>query len=344
MRVLKSILDFFEKNYLRIITFEICFIITFLILFSYSKAENFNKKEILSLLISAGCIIIAIMVTYLFSKLFTEKTIRIERKKEIDEYAIKITRLRSIAYHILGMHEFWKFRDANIKSAVDYHYPDLTYEEYRSYDLPGIRKFSYDEHEEMSSKIYGTNGQSYLALKGLTDREDNFSFYAEVNPQNYSLETIIRYTEYCNSFWYLLENSDDNIVNFNKVHEYWLEPVIESTSRILGKKIKKEKLKEELKNLMVLFTTSIFEKHYYLTKLNSDFFPTIFKQSLLNILIFVIIVILSLFVFIIEFSSHFNHFLTLIIVALFIANTIDLILLTIKSIRRELEVTEIFRI
>lgn len=344
MKVLKKTIDYLENNYFRIIIFEICFIITSSILFSYSKAENFNKKEILSLLISAGCIIIAIMVTYLFSKLFTEKTIRIERKKEIDEYAIKITRLKNIAYRILGMHEFWKFKDINIKSAVDYYYPDLTYEEYRSYDLPGIRKFSYDEHEEMSSKIYGTNGQSYLALKGLTDGEDSFSFYAEVNPQNYSLETIERYTEYCHSFWYLLENSDDNIVNFNKVHKYWLEPVIESASIIFGKKIKGENLKKELKKLMVLFTTSIFEKHYYLTKLNSDFFPTVFKQSLLNILIFVIIVILSLFVFIIELSSHFNHFLTLIIVALFVANTTDLIVLTIKSIRRELEVTEFFRI
>lgn len=333
-----------ENNYFRMIILQICFIVTCLILFSYSKAENFNKKEILSLLISAGCIIIAIMVTYLFSKLFAEKTIRVERKKEIDEYAIKITQLRNIAFRILDMHEFWKLRTVNIKSAVDYHYPNLTYEEYRGYDIPGIRKFTYDEHTEMNDKIHGVSGQSYLALKGLTNGENEFLFYAEVNPQNYSLEDIERYTEYCNSFWYFLDNSDDTIVNFNKVHKYWLEPIIESASRIMGKKIKIENLKEEIKNLMVLFTTSIFEKHYYFTKLNSDFFPAIFKQSLSNILIFVIIVILSLFVFIIEFSSHFNHFLTLIIVALFVTNTIDLIVLTIKSIRRELEVTEIFRI
>ncbi|MFP8894723.1 hypothetical protein [Chryseobacterium sp. EZn1] len=235
MKVLKKIIDYLENNYFRMIILQICFIVTCLILFSYSKAENFNKKEILSLLISAGCIIIAIMVTYLFSKLFAEKTIRVERKKEIDEYAIKITQLRNIAFRILDMHEFWKLRTVNIKSAVDYHYPNLTYEEYRGYDIPGIRKFTYDEHTEMNDKIHGVSGQSYLALKGLTNGENEFLFYAEVNPQNYSLEDIERYTEYCNSFWYFLDNSDDTIVNFNKVHKYWLEPIIESASRIMGK-------------------------------------------------------------------------------------------------------------
>lgn len=314
------------------------------VLFNFATESKFEKKETLSLLISIISIIFAILVTFTFSKLFAEKTIRVERKKEIDEYSLKITNLRNIAYHILGFHEFWKFRDANIKSAVDYHYPSLTYEEFRGYDLPGITQFTHEEWTEINEKIYSTSGQAYLALKGLTNGENNFSFYQVVNPQNYSLETIQSYTEYCNSFWYLLENSDDGIVNFNKVHNYWLEPIYESYSRITGKKVKKENLKEEIKNLMVLFTTSIFEKHYYLTKLNSDFFPSIFKHNLFNLFIFLIILLASLFVYIIDFSIFYSFFISIILVSLFVANTIDLFVLTIKSIRTELEITEIFKI
>lgn len=341
---MRTICKFFERNFIRIIIFEIIFILSSLVLFSFSENSAFNKKEILSLLISVISIIIAILITYIFSKLFAEKTIRIERKKEIDEYSLKITNLRIIAFHILGMHKFWKFRDVNIKSAVDYNYPNLKYEEFRGYDLPGIRQFSYEEKKEMNDKIYGTSGQSYLALKGLTNGEIDFTFHMDVNPKNYTLEDIERYTEYCNSFWYLLDNSDDDIVNFNRVHSYWLEPVLESYSRIVGKKIKRENLKEELKNLMTLFTNTVFEKHYYFTKLNSDLFPIIFKQNLANLLIFLAILILSLFVYIIDFSLFHNCCITLILVSIFVANTVDLIVLTIKSIRTELEITEIFKI
>lgn len=341
---MKATLHFLNRNYLRIIIFEIIFIFSCIILFNNTSESSFNKKEVLSLLISIISILFAILVTYIYSKLFTEKTIRIERKKEIDEHSLKITSLRNIAFHILGLHEFWKFQDANIKSAVDYHYPDLKYEEFRGYDLPGLRQFTHDEWKEINDKIYSTSGQAYLALKGLTDGENDFSFYHVVNPKNYSLDNVQSFIEYCNSFWYLLENSDDKIVNFNKVHSYWLEPIYESYFRITGKKIKKENLKDEIKNLMVLFTTEIFEKHYYLTKLNSDFFPKIFRQNLFNLLIFLIILILSLFVFVIDFSIFYNYFLTLILVSLFVSNTIDLFVLTIKSIRTELEITEIFKI
>lgn len=314
------------------------------VLLNFTIESKFEKKETLSLLISVISIIFAILVTFIFSKLFAEKTIRIERKKEIDEYSLKITNLRNIAYHILGLHEFWKFRDANIKSAVDYYYPNLTYEEFRGYDLPGVRQFTYEEWTEINKKIYSTSGQAYLALKGLTSGANNLSYYQVVNPQNYSLETIESYTEYCNSFWYLLDNSDDTIVNFNQVHNYWLEPIYESISRITGKRIKKENLKEEIKDLMVLFTTSIFEKHYYLTKLNSDFFPRIFKHTLFNLFTFLIILIASLFVYIIDFSLVNGFFMTIILVSLFVSNTIDLFLLTIKSIITELEIVEIFKI
>jgi hypothetical protein len=52
-----------------------------------------------------------------------------------------------------------------------------------------LRKFTHEEWTEINDKIHSTSGQAYLALKGLTDEENNFSFYHTVNPQNYSLNS-----------------------------------------------------------------------------------------------------------------------------------------------------------
>ena len=132
------------KNTVRIFIYPIITFGCFWVFINYTRLENFDKKEILAILISVISIIIAIIVTYLFSKLFAEKTVKIERKKEIDLLSTKITYLRRIAFHIRGLHEFWKFKDVNIKSIIDHKYKELTYEEYRGYELKGHRKFSYD--------------------------------------------------------------------------------------------------------------------------------------------------------------------------------------------------------
>src|SRR5690606_37763244 len=126
---------------------------SFVFLIGNINQNDFNKKVILEILISIVSIIVAIIVTYLFSKLFAEKTIRVERKKEIDELSLKITYLRRIAYHIRGLHEFWKFKEhVNIKSAIDNKYKTLTYEEYRQYEEP--KKFTYDEWVIVDKEIF----------------------------------------------------------------------------------------------------------------------------------------------------------------------------------------------
>ena len=58
--------------------------------------------------------------TMLFSKLFSEKAERIQRKAEIDTLSHKITAFRKMAFQIRGFSEFWKFGNNNIKSKTRY--------------------------------------------------------------------------------------------------------------------------------------------------------------------------------------------------------------------------------
>ena len=74
----------FLKKILRAIVYPVVTFICFWIFVNYTNINEFKKEEILSTLISVISIIIAIVVTYLFSKVFAEKSIKIERKKEID--------------------------------------------------------------------------------------------------------------------------------------------------------------------------------------------------------------------------------------------------------------------
>lgn len=316
-------------------------IISYWIFYNNTNFWAFDKKEILSTIISVISIIIAIIVTYLFSKLFAEITVKLERKKAIDKLSNKITYLRRIAFQIRGLREFWQFNDKNIKSIIDSKYKDLTYEEYRSYEIPGHRKLSYDELKQINKDIYETDGQAYLALKGLEDGENSFLFFCEFNPKNYSLEDIARYKEYSSSFNYLLDRSDDKIVNFNSCSDFYLGKINELYFKILGKNINTSDYKNDIKNLFTEFDSVIFEKHSYLTNLNSAKLSIFYKNGLFNMTVFLLILIFSVFVFVLDSCKCFDFISTISILSLFIANTIDLILITFQSIKKELRIEEI---
>lgn len=332
------------KTFYRILLYEICFSISFIILISYTPILTFDKKETLNTIISVVSIILAIIITYLFSKLFAEKTVRVERKKEIDEFAKKITYLRRIAFHIRGMHDFWKHNYHNLKSIMDNQYSDLLYEQYKGYKIPGIEQFTYEESTRINKEIFGTDGGAYLALKGLEDNGNSFSFFTEFNPQNYSLNDILRYKEYASSFWYFLDRSDPETYNFNRVNKYHLNYVDELYFKITGNQINQEDYRQNIKDLFSLFDSEIFEKHYFLNNLNADIFPRIFRVSFFNMLVFLILLIFSVILYTITTSLNFDYLSTLFLLSLFISNTFDLIVITFQSIKSELDVNDIFRI
>ena len=268
----------------------------------------------------------------------------VERKKEIDEFSKKITYLRRLAFHIAGLHDFWKYKDVNIKSIIDHKYEELTYEEYRGYEIEGHRKLTYDERDKIDEDIYSTDGQAYLALKGLQDTHNTYEMYTEFNPQNYSLDDIVRYKEYAGSFWYFLDKSDPLVYDFDRVNKYSMNFINELYFKIMNKPIDTENLRKDIKDMFTYFDQEVFEKHAYLTSLNSNGFSSIFKNSFLNMFIFIVLLLLSIFIYVVDGSKKFNYISTLLILSVFISNTIDLTLITYQSIKQELNIKDIFSI
>ena len=330
------------NNFHRIIVFEISSIVSLWIFYFISDFKTFDKDATLNMIISVIAIIVAIIITFLFSKLFSEKNLRIERKKEIDALSIKITYFRRIAYHIRGMHEFWEIGQTNAKSVIDHKYKKLTYEEYRG-GHDGFKEWGYDEWEKMNKEISSEIGQAYLALKGLEDGQSDFSFFTEFNPQNYSLDDIARYKEYEGSFWSFLDRSG-TAVNFDKVSTYEMNFVNDLFFKIFGKQINKKAYKQEIKDLLSTFDAEIFQKHYYLNNLNSDQFPPAFKDSFNNMLVFIVILLASVILFVANNNQMITYLLSITILSSFLSNTIDLILITVKSIKIELKVDDIYNV
>lgn len=330
------------QNFYRSLLYELMIFISFVIFFHFTDYKMFNKSNALSMMISITSIIVAIIITFIFSKLFSEKTIKVERKREIDELAIKITYLRRIAFHIRGMHKFWIIGKSNAKSVIDSKYKELLYEEYRGYD--GYKKYDYNEKQKINEEIHGSIGQSYLALKGLEDGGNRYSFYDEVNPQNYTLDDIQKYNDYVSSFGYFIDSSDSSKVNFNNVSSYEMNFIDELYLKITGKPINKMNYNCEIKELFSSFEAVIFKKHYYLTSLNSDNYPGVFKKSFNNMFVFIILLIISLIVYIIDLDLILSFVFSISLLSIFIANTVDLVFITRQSIKSELTVNEIFKI
>ena len=243
-----------------------------------------------------------------------------------------------MAFQIRGFSEFWKFGNNNIKSKMDHKYNDLAYEDLRN------DRFTYEELTPIIRDVGETAIQSYLGLKGLENEENTFGFFQSFNPKNYTLDEIARFKDYANSFWYLLNRSDSNIVNLNRENRYSLNFIDELYFEITAKKIDQSNYNKEIEELFGHFDTDIFHKHFYLSKLNSTALPQVYITSLLNMLIFIALVIASLVVFIADFNSLTRYISTILVVSIFIANTIDLTIITVSALKSELNVKAFYRI
>ncbi|PZU83530.1 MAG: hypothetical protein DI529_12525 [Chryseobacterium sp.] len=334
MKLLKNV------NILRLIIFLVTSFFSYKIFLNFASPYVFDKTIILSNLITTISVLIAIIITYLFSKLFSEKSIRVDRKKDIDELAKKLTYLRRIAFHLRGMNRFWNFKDFNPKSVIDYKYKDLTWEQYRGLDDKDLNKRDY---RKISYEIGEISGQAYLALKGLQDDESDYSFFGEFHPLTYSLNDLAKYRDYSNSVWYFFENSDSEIVNLAKENRRSLNFVDELYLKIFNKKIDKDNYNKSIKDTFSYFESEVFDKLIYLTSLNTNYFPKPLIYSFLNMLVYLIILLLSIFILVLNIKEYSAFIYTILILSLFIANTFDLIVIMFYSIKKELKIDDILK-
>lgn len=314
----------------------------FLTISLYQNNTVISKKEVLQQIISVSSISSAIIITYLFSKLFSERNLRVEYKKKVDELSIRINFFRILMYRLITEDSLWKVGQSSIRSVLNNKLNWLTFEIYRGDDKNNT--LTYEEHETITTQINGWMGQAYLAMKGFSDGDDSFLKYNDTNNRNYSLNDVIRYDEYQSYIWSYLDEYSSNTAIFNahEIHSMWFDRMDQYYRKITNTKLKRGKFKEQIKDLMTYFHENIFQKHYYFNTFLSKKFPVSFLRLFTNILVNAVTLIASLLFLLLEVPME--TFLSNLLISIFITNMIDLIVILFKAIPQELKVEERYSI
>jgi hypothetical protein len=287
-------------------------------------------------MISVTSITLAILVTFFFSKLFAERQDRIQRKATIDVYSQKVTALRRIAHRIKDDYRFWEFA-SNAKSTLDSIYPDLTVEKFRS--------LKWEEYDKMTKELKGElAAQAYMALRGLeNDEQSSFEFYRGFKLQNYSLNEISRFIDYCGYFWSFCHEYQNDLT-FSNTSSFHLNPIREDFLKIKGRKIDNDNFLKEILNLFSEFQEKIFPEMYFLTEQNQRKLPYHFTWIVINLIVYIFIMLISIWLFVQPMCIWKKTAIVMSLTSLLIINTIDLIAGLFMSIPRELKIKEFYKV
>lgn len=300
-------------------------------LIEITDLQLFNKKEVLSLLISISSIITAILITYIFGKLFSDKSKRIDIKKSIDNLAVVINNFRNLIFRLRQIDSLWQVDKTYINHKVRQKYPTLTVNDYRD-NLP------YEEFIIVEKDLNYTMGQTYLAMKGFADGDESLTSYSDTNYRNFTVEDIERYIENTHFIWGYLDEISSTRFSPDSIHSYWYDRLDEYYFKIRDQRLNRATFKDQIKDLMTYMQESILQKHYYYNSLIQQPVPKSYIGLLINIFVLLLIIVIALLVFIIEFTSQ-NH-ITIFLIALFISNVVDLTCTIYSSIKSELNIEE----
>lgn len=294
-------------------------------------------EKVLSLLISTIGITVAIIISFLFSKLYSEKNERIERKRRIDFLSKKLTSLRKVVHFIRRSHEFWNHFNKNIKKFLDYKYKDFTLYDYD--------KMGYDNHKSFHDEVeFGELAtQAYLGLKEIEGKvHSTIVFLDRLYRKNYTLDELAIIKDSCQRMWSFMDHYPGEFKEVSTLSILETNPIKENL-KIIYPDFKEEDFNnKKLKQLFDDFADGFIREHYYLTSRNSVSFGKSFNSLLFDLVVFVSLIICGILIFSISLTADLKLNFTNIIVAVFSATVIDLLANVILSIRKELKVTDFY--
>jgi hypothetical protein len=287
------------------------------------EKERIKYQELINLIITINGILIAVIATFLYSKILVERTERIQIKTNIDNISLKINSLRKIAKYLKSSSTFW-IKPTRI---ILRNYPNI--------DIFSLRRFNYDQFSEFLEKnnMGELNSQAFLATKFL---EGNDVTQLSINPnyrKNYTIKTLSEYVDCCSFIYSYCEEYSEHI-NI----EGWAE-----------NRIKEELIKMNLDSGIITpksigemfsdFSSSEIEKQYKLTVENSKGIGNVFQWIFVDIL-FSFIILLTSMLGLIYFDLTGSYVNFIVIGTIWIIS--DLILNTFYSLRKEIKIEQFY--
>lgn len=257
-----------------------CILLAF---FENKKVEYGSSVRILETIISCLGIFIAIIITYFFSKLYSERSERIMRKQRIDKFSIKITAVRRIATFLKSQHEFWdNFKHLRYKIDTQNRYMTL----------PSFLDLNFDDLMKFTKDIGEQPIQTYLSIKYLEHPSPSiFNPFSLHNHRNYTLDELYTMKYACSVIWSFFDRNYTN-EDLNIIKSFYKEPIIENLKILYPEK-------DSFDNRLLVNVFSdiqpVLEESHYLTYINNISIFGIYGRILYNVLIFISIILSSVF-------------------------------------------------
>ncbi len=300
-------------------------------IFDTYKVEENESTRILETLITSLGIFLAIIITYFFSKLYSERSERIVRKQRIDEFSIKITAVRRIAALIKSQNEFWdQFANGNLRYKLDTLNRNMT--------LPKYLNLTPDEYSDFSKKVGEIPVQPYLSIKYLeSPNRSILNPFSSYNHRNYSLYELETMQNACGVLWRFFDRSFENS-DWDIINPFFKKPIVKNLKLLYPNAASHDKA------LFVNTFSDIqttMEESFHLTYLNNISIIGVFGKIILNVSVFMLILLSS--IFLLNINLMYSSKLTNIIISLFIVNMIDFLINLYQGIKKDLQIDEIYK-
>lgn len=337
--------DFLNKNkstLLLILRYTVLVLIGFLILrlMFNNQLQYEDYKSILTTILSTTGITVAIIVSFLFTKLFSERDERIARKRLIDIESHKVTAFRKICHFLKGSSEFWK-PFGNLKNKLDHKYSRLTLASYDSSEI------DYEKYSAFLEEVnYGeSGGQAYVGLREIEGKEfSGIAYYDSQLRKNYSLDEIRQIHDSSNRAWSFFDKYKTEMIELSEISQLELKQIKKNIEYIYPDyeidKLNNEKLREMFDE----FHESISRKLFSLTQKNIGLFGKRFNLLLGNLVLFVLIVIAGVFMLSLNYLECHKIFDIQVLISIFLIGVIDLLINVVQAIRKELTIDEFYEL
>ena len=288
------------------------------------KFVSEDLPNLINLIATVTSLTVAVIITFVFSKLFSEREDRIQRKVTIDEYSLKVNALRKIAFYLRQEPAIWE-----VLLPVAGHKAIL--EKYT------LAKWKIKIHPDLHE--YELGALAYLSLKEMEINEGNYGYF---QLRNYTENEIVKFIECSGNVWRaFLNHNGEFTINKGSI---WIRRINTEYQIAAGVIVSDSISIASILDLFSVDQNSLMNKLRHLIVLNNKPLSRYFYWMFFNFIIYSIILILSLALFIAPFCNSFKLSLLVFLIQLFILNTIDLIFGLIFTIKKEVKVTEIYKI
>ena len=310
--------------------------ITFLFyLLTFPLISLETKRQIIGFLISATSITFAIIISFLFGKLFAERGVRVIRKSDIDKMSISITKMIRLSQLLWKHSKIWESFPG--VSLIDKDYPHLTVFIFRG--EMGERRLGYDERSRLCKSYGGELAlQTYLSFKNLVV-SDIFAIANPIEVENYSDAILAEYYECCTHISYFFMEYNKEIKVFNS-SMYFQNEIKEAYFLITGKQLDMQDTNLELARFYGDFAAIDIAKMIYLTRANNKQMPNYFRTTLRQAIYLAILLFLLLLQYTI--LERWSHSYVLMICGIFIGVTARVIISILYSVRKEITITDFY--